>query len=217
MRSDEDVKRYVEDELKWDPNVDSTDIAVAARNGIVTLAGFVRSLADKFVAESAAKRVAGVVGLANDLEVRLPGADKRPDPEIACDVVAEVKSWLPDAWQHGRTVVRDGWVTLEGEVEWNYQRDYAERAVHWIGGIKGISNLILLHPRVAAAEIRHEIEEAFRRNALIDADRVTVDASGGEVILRGTLRSCAERQDAERAAWAAPGVIRVDNQITVSP
>jgi hypothetical protein len=103
MRSDEDVKRYVEDELKWDPNVDSTDIAVAARNGIVTLAGFVRSLADKFVAESAAKRVAGVVGLANDLEVRLPGADKRPDPEIARDVVAEVKSWLPDAWQQRQT------------------------------------------------------------------------------------------------------------------
>lgn len=113
-------------------------------------------------------------------------ADKRPDPEIARDVVAEVKSWLPDAWQHVRPVVRDGWVTLEGEVEWDYQRDYAERAVHWIGGINGISNLILLHPRAAAAEIRHEIEEAFRRNALIDADRVTVEASGGEVILRGT-------------------------------
>jgi BON domain len=100
MRSDSDIKRDVEDELRWNPNVDSTDIAVAIKNGVVTLTGFVRSFAHKFAAESAAKRVAGVVGLANDLEVRLPGADERPDPEIARDVVAELKTWLPDSWQH---------------------------------------------------------------------------------------------------------------------
>jgi osmotically-inducible protein OsmY len=137
MRSGEDIKRYVEDELKWDPNVDSTDIGVGVNKGVVTLAGFVRSFAHKLGAESAAKRVAGVAGLANDLEVRLPGADERPDPEIARDAVTELKAWLPDAWRHVRPVVRDGWVTLEGEVEWNFQRDYAERALHWIAGIKG--------------------------------------------------------------------------------
>jgi len=217
MRSDDDIKRYVEDELEWDPNVDPTDIGVAVTRGVVTLAGFVRSFDHKFVAESAAKRVAGVVGVANDLEVRLAGADERPDPEIARDAVAELKAWLPDAWRQVRPVVKDGRVTLEGEVEWNYQRDYAERVLYWIKGIKGVSKLISLQPQVAAAEIQHEIEEAFRRNALIDANRVTVEASGGEVILRGTVRSWAERQEAERAAWGAPDVIRVDNQITVRP
>ena len=210
MRSDSDIKRDVEDELRWNPNVDSTDIAVAIKNGVVTLTGFVRSFAHKFAAESAAKRVAGVVGLANDLEVRLPGADERPDPEIARDVVAELKTWLPE-------VVKNGRVTLEGEVEWNYQREYAERALRWIKGVKGVSNLIRLKPQVTPTEIKHKIEEAFRRSALIDANRVAVEASGGEVVLRGTVRFWAERQEAKRAAWAAPGVIRVDNRITVSP
>jgi osmotically-inducible protein OsmY len=110
-------------------------------------------------------------------------------------------------------------VTLEGEVEWNYQREYAERAVRWIKGVKGVSNLIRLHPRVAPSptEIKQKIEEAFRRSALIDANRVTVETSGGEVVLRGNVRSWAEREEAERAAWLAPGVIRVDNRIVVSP
>ena len=216
MRSDDDVKRHVEAELEWDPGVDSTDIGVAVNQGVVTLSGFVRSFAHKLAAERAAKRVAGVVGLANDLQVQLPGADERPDPEIARDAVAELKKWLPDAWRHVRPIVEDGWVTLEGEVEWNFQRNYAERALHWIAGIKGISNLIRLRPQVAAAEVRHNIEEALRRNAQIDANRVTVEASGGEVILGGSVHSWAARQEAERAAWAAPGVTGVDNQITVS-
>ena len=217
MRSDSDIKRDVEDELNWDPNVDSTDIAVAVKSGIVTLTGFVGSFAHKQAAESAAKRVAGVVGLANDIEVRLPGADERPDPEIARDVVAELKNRLSDSWQHVKPVVKNGRVTLEGEVEWNYQRDYAERALRWIKGVKGVSNLIRLRPQVTPLEIKYRIEKAFRRSALIDANRVTVEASGGEVVLKGTVRSWAGRQEAERAAWAAPGVIRVDNRITVSP
>jgi osmotically-inducible protein OsmY len=163
--------------------------------------------------------VAGVVGLANDIEVRLPGADARPDPEIAREIAAELKLWLPYSAEHIKAVVKNGWVTLEGEVEWNYQRDHAERAVRWIKGVNGVSNLIRLKPRATPSptEIKHKIEEAFRRSALVDANRVTVEASGGEVMLRGTVRSWAERQEAERAAWAAPGVIRVDNRITVSP
>src|ERR1700719_5380693 len=217
MRADSDIKRDVEEELKWEPNVDATDIAVAVKNGVVTLTGYVRSYAHKLAAERAAKSVAGVVGLANDLEVRLPGADERPDPEIAREVVAELKNWLPDSWQHVKPVVKNGRVTLEGEVEWNYQRDYAERALRWIKGVKGVSNLIRLRPQVTPLEIKYRIEKAFRRSALIDANRVTVEASGGEVVLKGTVRSWAERQEAERAAWAAPGVIRVDNRITVSP
>src|ERR1700682_5793655 len=163
MRADSDIKRDVEEELKWEPNVDATDIAVAVKNGVVTLTGFVRSYAHKLAAESAAKRVAGVVGLANDIEVRLPGADERPDPEIAREVVPEIKTWLPDSWQHVKPVVKNGRVTLEGEVEWNYQREYAERALRWIKGIKGVSNLIRLKPQVTRTEIKHKIEEAFRQ------------------------------------------------------
>jgi osmotically-inducible protein OsmY len=219
MRSDSDIKRDVEEELRWESNLDPTDIAVAVKNGVVTLTGFVRSYAHKFTAERAAKRVAGVVGLANDLEVRLPGADERPDPEIARDVVANLKIWLPNSWEHIKAVVKNGWVTLEGEVEWNYQREYAERAVRWIKGVKGVSNLIRLRPRVAPApeEIKEKIGEAFRRSALLDANRIMVETHGSEVVLRGTVRSWAEREEAERAAWLAPGVTRVENRIAVSP
>ena len=149
MRSDSDIKRDVEDELRWDPNIDPTDIAVAVKSGVVTLTGFVRSYAEKFATERAAKRVEGVVGVANDLEVRLPQTDERPDPEIARDVVANLKIWLPSSWEHIKAIVKNGWVTLEGEVEWNYQREYAERAVRWIKGVRGVSNLIRLQPRIS--------------------------------------------------------------------
>ncbi|HEX9383329.1 MAG TPA: BON domain-containing protein, partial [Gemmatimonadaceae bacterium] len=126
MRSASDIRRDVEDELRWDPDIDATDIAVTASNGVVTLAGFVRSFMQKYQAEVDAERVAGVVAVANDIEIRLPGVDERPDPEIARDAVERIKSDLPFPWDKVRVVLKSGWVTLEGEVEWNYQRDRAE-------------------------------------------------------------------------------------------
>jgi len=216
MRSDSEIKRDVEDELRWDPDVDSTDIAVTVKSGVATLTGFVHTYSDKFEAERAAKRVAGVVGLANDIEVRLRNIDEMPDPEVAREAVTAIKTQLPISVEQIKVTVERGWVTLEGEVQWNYQKQTAERAVHRLKGVKGVSNLIQLKPSVPPTEVKRKIEEAFRRSAEIDASRITVEAKGSEVVLKGTVRSWTERQEAERAAWGAPGVTKVDNRVTIS-
>ena len=217
MKPDHEIELDVKDELQWDPNLDATDIAVSVKKGVVTLAGFVKNYADKYEAESAAKRVAGVLGVANDIEVRMPSVDERPDPEIGRDAVAAIKSQLPISSENIKVIVKDGWVTLEGQAEWQYQRSTAENSVRRIKGIKGVSNLIQLKPHAQPAEIKRKIQEAFRRNAEVDANRITVEARGGEVILKGTVRSWIEREEAERTAWAAPGVTKVEDRIVVSP
>lgn len=216
MRLDSDIKRDVEDELRWDPDIDATDIAVAVHNGVVTLTGFVSSYAQKMEAERDATRVAGVVGVANDIEVRLPALDERPDPEIVRDAVSALKTGLPYSADNIKVIAKNGWLTLEGNVEWNYTRERAESAVKRVRGVKGVTNSIALKPKVSPYEVRRKIEDALRRSAELDASRITVEANGSEVILRGTVRAWAERQEAERAAWAAPGVTKVDNRITIS-
>ncbi len=215
MRTDSQIKSDVEAELKWDPDIDPTDIGVSVKNGVVTLTGFVRSYSSRYQAEADAKRVSGVAGVANDLKVQLPSEGQRSDPEIARDAVAALKNELPYSSANMKVVVKDGWLSLEGSAEWHYQRTRAEEAVRRIKGIKGVSNLIVLKPRVAASEVRSKIEEAFRRNAEVDAHNITVEANGTEVILKGTVRSWAERQEAERVAWRAPGVTKVENRITI--
>jgi osmotically-inducible protein OsmY len=215
MRSDFDIKRDVEDELRSDPDIDPTDIAVAVKDGVVALTGFVRSFRQKRKAEEDVKRVAGVIGVANDIEVRLPLIHRRPDPDIARDAIEEIKRDLPFSWEKIRVTVSDGWVTLDGEVEWHFQRESAEEAVWRVRGIKGVVNNIEVRPYVPPVEIKRKIEEALRRAAELDASRITVEANGSEVILRGTVRSWAEREEAEQAAWRAPGVTKVDNRIRI--
>jgi osmotically-inducible protein OsmY len=215
MRADADVKRDVEAELNSDPSVDATDIAVAVTEGVVTVTGFVRSYRKRNAAEAAAKRIAGVVAVVNDIEVRWPLLHQRPDPDIARDAVEAIRRDLPEAADDIKVVVHDGWVTLEGEVDWNYQREEAKWAAYRVRGVLGVSNLIQLKAAVAVADVENAILEIFARNALLDADRITIEVDGGHVRLSGPVESWAEREEAERAVWTVPGVTSVENNLLV--
>jgi osmotically-inducible protein OsmY len=215
MKPDSEIARHVEAELRSDPEVDATDIAVAVKDAVVTLTGFVHSYNDKVEAERAAKRIAGVAAVANGIEVHLRNIDAQPDPEIARDAVVELKRELPTAWEQIKVAVAHGRVILEGDLEWRYQRENAERAVRRIHGVTGVSNLIRLRPTAPAIEVQRRIEKALVRSAEVDASHIKVEAKGSRVVLKGNVRSWAEREEAERAAWLAPGVTAVDNQIVV--
>jgi osmotically-inducible protein OsmY len=217
MKSDSEIERDVKEELKWDPDLRADDIAISVKNGVVTLAGFTPSYTDRLEAEKAAKRVAGVHAVANDIEVRLPAIDQRPDPDIARDAVAALKAELPISHDRIKVIVKDGWITLEGAVEWQYQKTTADSAVRKVKGVKGVTNVITVKPKVQPSDLKRKIQEAFKRSAEVDADRITVEANGSEVILKGTVRSWIEREEAERVAWSAPGVSKVEDRIVVSP
>lgn len=215
MTSDNVIKQDVEAELKWSPDIDDTDIAVKVNAGEVTLSGFVDSYLAKYHAEIATRRIKGVHAVANDIVVR-PLSSAPTDPEIARAAVEALKTELPVAWEDIKPVVKDGHVGLEGSVEWHYQRERAEGAVRALAGVVSVRNSIKIRPAALAPEnIKHRIEEAFRRLAQIDADRIVVDTSGSEVSLRGEVRSWSERDQAQRSAWSAPGVTHVKNELTV--
>jgi osmotically-inducible protein OsmY len=216
LHTDEEIQQNVLSELRWDTRVQPNEIGVAVKDGIVTLTGWVDSYLKKLAAEDAAHRVRGVKAVVNDLEVHLPGSAERTDADLAEAVLSALK-WDADipASQIDVTVSR-GWVTLKGEVDYAFQKQGAERAIRHLSGITGVSNFIKVRSHVLPTDLKASIEKALVRNAETDAQHITVDVEGSKVILRGTVRSYAERKAAEEAAWAAPGVTEVENKLIIS-
>jgi osmotically-inducible protein OsmY len=215
--TDKDLKQHVQSALDWEPSLDAGDIGVSVDGGVVTLRGNVASYAEKLAAERVALRVYGVKGVANDLAVHLASLFERTDTEVAQAAVAALK-WNTLVPHDRVTVTVDkGWLALKGTLDWQYQKDAAARAVRDLTGVKGLTNGITVQSHVKTIDVREKIEAAFKRSAEIDARRVNVTATDGKVILSGNVHSWAERQEAERAAWAAPGVTQVDDRLTIVP
>jgi osmotically-inducible protein OsmY len=216
-RTDEQIQIDVLEELKWDTRVRPNEIGVAVKDSIVTLTGWVDSYLKKMAAEEAAHRVPGVKAIANDIEVRLPGFAERTDTDLAAAVLNALRWDAAIPTGKVDVTVSQGWVTLKGEVEYAFQKRDAERAVRRLSGVKGVSNLITVKPQVFPSDLKQQIERALVRNAETDARNITIEVEGSKVILRGTVRSYAEKQAAEDTAWSAPGVTEVENRIVISP
>lgn len=216
MKTDLQLHKDVLDELRWDPRVNEAEIGVSVKDGVVTLTGAVPTFAQKYAAEKVVERTTGVRAVADDLHVRPTGTFLKNDTDIAHSAVNALSWDIEVPAEKITTKVESGWVTLKGEVDWNFQKTAAERAVRYLGGVRGISNLIEVKPSLTPQEVKTKIEAALKRNAELDAKHITVETAGSKVTLKGNVRSWAERTDAERAAWSAPGVKEVDDRLMVS-
>lgn len=215
-RTDAQIQGEVLSEMKWDPRVQANEIGVAVKNGVVTLTGWVDSYTKRWAAEETAHRVRGVKAVANDIEVRLSTDAERTDTDIAAAAVRALEWDALLSVDKLDVTVSKGWVTLKGEVEWQFKKHDAERVVRRLAGVKGVTNLIVVKPKLKPMDLKEKIEQALVRSAQTDAHRITVDVDGSKVILKGVVRSWAEKKEAEQVAWSAPGVTSVDNRITIS-
>lgn len=217
MKTDLQIQQDVMDELSWDPILTASEIGVTAKNGVVTLTGYVNNYSKKLAAENAAKRVKDVKAVAMDIEIKLPSDSKKTDADIAAAVLNALKwsSFVPD--DRVKPEVENGWITLEGEVEWQYQKESAANAVRDLIGVRGISNLIRVKPSVSPVLVKDVIKKALERSAVIEAAGINVVTEGGNIVLKGKVRSWGERGEVERAAWATPGVIDVKDELVIAP
>lgn len=213
--ADTDLRDRVERQLDWEPEITSTDLGVATNNGVVTLTGFVDNYAEKLAAERVALRTYGVRAVANEIQVK--PLFKKTDADIASEALNALQARVDVPNEKLKLTVKDGWITLEGNVDWYFQKNAAEFAVKYLSGVKGVTNGIKLKPQVSTSEVKDKIEEALKRNAEVDARRISVQAADGKVTLRGNVRTWFEKDEAATAAWGAPGVTEVSNQISVVP
>jgi osmotically-inducible protein OsmY len=213
VHTDEEIQKDVLAELKWDAQVQPNEIGVSVRDGVVALTGWVDSYLKKWAAEDAALRVAGVKAVANDIEVKL--LSERTDADIAEAAIRALQWDAAVPAEKIQVTVSKGWVTLKGDVNWNFEKQDAERVVRRLTGVKGVSNLITVKPSTTPSELKKRIEDALVRNAKVDANKITVEVQGSKAVLKGAVRAWVEKEEAERVAWLAPGVTSVENRITV--
>ncbi len=216
MKTDAIIKQNVLDELDWEPSIDAVKIGVSVEDGIVTLSGHVNTYAEKMFAEKAAKRVSGVKAVVEEIDVDILGRDKNSDQDIAQTALSNLRWNTTVPHEKIKLKVEDGWITLEGEVEWNFQRDAARNCIKNLKGVRGVSNLITVKTAVEPQNVKQKIKNAFERNATIDADSVNVMVEGHKVVLSGSVQSWAEKRQAEKAAWSAPGVTQVEDNLRIS-
>ncbi|HEY2732117.1 MAG TPA: BON domain-containing protein [Polyangia bacterium] len=216
MNNDQQIQSDVLAELGWDARVAPNEVGVSVKNGAVTLSGQVESYTKKWAAEDAALRVRGVRAVANDIEVKLPFDDQRTDADIAGAAVNALKWDVFIPSDKVQATISKGWVTLKGDVDWQFQKEAAEREVRNLKGVLGVTNLITVAPRVKPSDLKKKIEEALIRSVKTDAKNIDVDVQGSKVVLKGTVHSYAEKKEAEHAAWQAPGITTVEDQISVA-